>query len=276
MLDIDLCILIPITEEKTYALDNLFACLERLTLPPRTLIMWHINRSKPDFAEELRARYKRLPIASIHACDFTDFSGVCGHVRQQNGQVLDDSGAVARMLAIVKSREALRVAALEANCSRFLWLDADMLPPPDLVTRLMHHELDVVAGRCHIRRADQTRIAAWRYNPELPRDRRGNIIITPFAIATEGSLIWRKDLPNAEALSIAYIPNEWTGLQQVSGLGLAATLMTRPAMEAIQFVVQQVTSDDAEACRQLQDAGFPIYMDLDLPVGHLDEDGTVF
>lgn len=47
---------------------------------------------------------------------------------------------------IVNQRDQLADMALEAGSTHALWLDSDMMFPPDTVARLLSHDADIVAG----------------------------------------------------------------------------------------------------------------------------------
>lgn len=53
---------------------------------------------------------------------------------------------------LLNGREILAAQALRADASHILWLDSDMTFPPDTLTRLLHHNLALVAANCVTRR----------------------------------------------------------------------------------------------------------------------------
>ena len=70
-----------------------------------------------------------------------------------------------------------------------------------------------------------------------------------------------------------FLPESETGLQEVDGVGLASTLWSSEAAKKVDFHLQNLTSDDMLASSLLQEAGFQIFVDMDLHVPHLDASG---
>ena len=275
-----LVILVPIAEHKTYALPSLLDSILKLTLPHDHCFFFHVNRSKPAFAEHLRLELLRRNIPFALVFNGKDYASETVLLRERNGNVLDDPGAVAALLAIVEAREALLRGALMVKPERIFWLDADMVPPPDTVSRLMAHDKDVVSAKCFMRRAELPTVCAWRYDPALllaGRQRgRGVINLTLEELGGKPGVAWLHGKTDLLQLTQRFIPSDCTGLQEVDGVGLAATLWSAEAAKKVNFHLQNLTSDDMLASSLLQEAGFPIFVDMDLHVLHMDSaHGTV-
>lgn len=269
-----LVILVPIAEHKTYALPSLLDSILKLTLPHDHCFFFHVNRSKPAFAEHLRLELLRRDIPFAMVFNDKDYASETTLLRERNGNVLDDPGAIAALLAIAEAREALLRGALMVKPERIFWLDADMVPPPDTVSRLMAHNKDVVSAKCFMRRADIPTVCAWRYDPALllagRNQGRGPIDLTLEELGGKPGVTWLRGKTDLLQLTQRFIPEDSTGLQEVDGVGLAATLWSAEAAKKVIFHLQNLTSDDMLASSLLQEAGFPIFVDMDLHVLHMD------
>jgi len=269
-----LVILVPIAEHKTYALPSLLDSILKLTLPHDHCFFFHVNRSKPAFAEHLRLELLRRDIPFAMVFNDKDYASETTLLRERNGNVLDDPGAIAALLAIAEAREALLRGALMVKPERIFWLDADMVPPPDTVSRLMAHNKDVVSAKCFMRRADIPTVCAWRYDPALllagRNQGRGPINLTLEELGGKPGVTWLRGKTDLLQLTQRFIPEDSTGLQEVDGVGLAATLWSAEAAKKVIFHLQNLTSDDMLASSLLQEAGFPIFVDMDLHVLHMD------
>lgn len=275
-----LVILVPIAEHKTYALPSLLDSILKLTLPHDHCFFFHVNRSKPAFAEHLRLELLRRDIPFAMVFNDKDYASETTLLRERNGNVLDDPGAIAALLAIAEAREALLRGALMVKPERIFWLDADMVPPPDTVSRLMAHNKDVVSAKCFMRRADIPTVCAWWYDPTLllagRNQGRGPINLTLEELGGKPGVTWLRGKTDLLQLTQRFIPEDSTGLQEVDGVGLAATLWSAEAAKKVIFHLQNLTSDDMLASSLLQEAGFPIFVDMDLHVLHMDSArGTV-
>ena len=274
MFKLDLAVMVPISEHKRYAVPDLVRCLGALTAPLATAFFWHVNRSSRAFAEDLRAECVRAGLPFVMHYDATDYDEAAAGLRIQSGVVMADASGTASIQAIMAARQALRSGALSilSDDGYGLWIDADMLPPPDLFPRLSSHHRDVVAGRCHLRRADVATVAAWRLDP-IPTG--GVVRIRPDTFAVAGPR-WLNGSNNGQSAHIAYVPSDARGVVEVDGVGLAATLMTPRALAALSFSLDHYISDDMLASAQLKAAGFPIFVDMDTYVPHVDSDSQVY
>jgi GT2 family glycosyltransferase len=97
----------------------------------------------------------------------------CHHVGIK-ATVLMETGSL-----ICRQREMLVIGALEMNPTHIMWLDSDMMFPPDLVERLLDHDRDIVACNYPTRSLPfkgvaYTRIGDW--NSWLGHEPKGSVI----------------------------------------------------------------------------------------------------
>lgn len=150
---------------------------------------------------------------------------------------------------IYKSRTDLGLLALAEKADYILWLDSDMVFPPELLVNLMEDikGRDMVAGVCHMRRPP--------YEPVLYKKLRQGL--TPADNESEKYL----DYPKDEIFSI-------------EGCGFGCVLMRT---EVIQSVVDKYHElfaplpgygEDLSFCIRARGCGYEIHADPKVQVGH--------
>lgn len=138
---------------------------------------------------------------------------------------------------VARKRNLLAQRFLTSAAPWILFLDSDMVPPPDVAQRLLAHGRDIVSGLYVMRRA-----------PYLP-------------------MAWREQdgtrVPMAER----------TGLHAVDGVGFGCVLVRRVVFERISgpwFVASsEGMLEDVSFCTKARAAGFQLWVDADLPIGHI-------
>ena len=65
---------------------------------------------------------------------------------------------------LVNQREGLVDMARDANATHVLWIDSDMIVPPDSAQRLLSHRVDVVAGNYVTRQYPHKTVAYSKFN----------------------------------------------------------------------------------------------------------------
>jgi len=135
-----------------------------------------------------------------------------------------------------------------AEFTHLLFLDSDMLVPPDLVRRLVAHDRDVVGALCAVRHPPHTAYAGR----QTTADGIGH---------TSGPCFY----PLA--------PGQ--GLQAVDRIGTGVLLVARSVFTTVPEpwfapAFDGGDGEDMSFCEQLQRAGVPLWADTDLDVGHLD------
>jgi hypothetical protein len=113
-----------------------------------------------------RARTSQVSICvpcrdSVHAAFAFDLAKLLQHCAMAGLEVLPHFhiGTL-----IVNQREQLVNMALEAGSSHVLWLDSDMMFPPDTVQRLLAHDLALVAGNYVTRQYPHKTVAYTQLN----------------------------------------------------------------------------------------------------------------
>lgn len=269
-----LVILVPTAQHKAYALNAFLEAAPAMTLPFEHIWLIDMNRATPAYAEDVRWRIYRTGIPFVMAYNDKDYSEAAQAIRVHHGQVLKDDAAVVALQAIIDARERLRRAALMLQPSHILWIDFDMVPPPDLFIRLLSHEVDVVSAKCYMRRADVPTVAAWRYDPTSALAQQGRqIVFGPEVLTEKPGVAWLRSGHHQLHSITRYLTGDEEGLVEVDGVGLAATLWTPKAAEAVEFSLRNFSADDMLASAQLQASGLPIYVDMSLRVPHLDSTG---
>lgn len=133
------------------------------------------------------------------------------------------------------------------NCNRLCRLDIDWLWllgddhvfDPDLLLRLLAHDVDVVVPLCLKRQAPYDPVV---YSGE---DDHGSHVVA--------------DMPES-------------GLVEIHAAGSAGMLIRRHVLEAIPqpvFEAFGAQNEDLNFCRKVREAGFKLWCDLDAPLGHI-------
>ena len=121
-----------------------------------------------------------------------------------------------------------------------LFIDDDMVVPTDTLTRLLDHGVDIVGG-----------LAFRRNPPYLPCIAR-----------------WNAD--NQVMETVVDVPR--TGLVEVGGIGMGCTLIRRRVFETLaapRFAHRGGLGEDYSFCLLAAEAGFKIYCDTSLVIGHV-------
>ena len=135
--------------------------------------------------------------------------------------------------------------AMEHNCSHILFLDDDIAPPPDILNKLISHDKDVV-----------TALYLMREYPHLP-------IVFDESNEEKGS-----------ALNYELEPGN-QGLVEITNCGLGAVLIKTKVFEKLEQpwirlgqLKKDEWGDDIEFFNRVRRAGFRMYCDLSVHVGH--------
>lgn len=132
------------------------------------------------------------------------------------------------------------------DVTHVLWLDADMMPPSDAVRRLLAHDLPIVGGLCHGRRAPT---------------------FAPILLYREGEEYeYRYDFPR--------------GLVEVDATGAAFLLVKREVFEKIDDAYPTPGEgpfsnlgwgEDVAMCFRAKECGYKVFVDTTVEVKHLGE-----
>jgi hypothetical protein len=139
---------------------------------------------------------------------------------------------------IYKARENIADEMLKHDFTHLLFVDSDMSFPPDALKKLVSHDKDIVSGRAHKRVAN-------------------------FEPCFYKKCDWK------EAIIYHDYPE---GLIEVAAVGMAFCLIKREVFEKVSKPWFNPTFDigeDLAFCMRAQEAGFKIWVDTDLEIGHV-------
>jgi hypothetical protein len=146
---------------------------------------------------------------------------------------------------IVVSRNLLRKEVLEKGYDYFLSLEQDVIPPKDVIERLLQHDKKVVSG-----------VYFTKYTLH------GQEVLKP--------LLW--DAKEGEEMEfVAEEEVEKEQLLQVKAAGLGCVLIHKDVLEKIPFrlFTDRHTYDDMAFCSDLHKEGIPLYVDTSVKCKHL-------
>lgn len=172
----------------------------------------------------------------------------CEEIRLFEDTAPDDMEIVPR---IAKVREEIRKAFLKSDCTHLYFHDADMIPPYDIVERLLTHDRDIASGLYVMRKFTE---------PIVPVMGLGLRVTECSDIREQG--LFTND-----------------NVQEVISVGMGCMLIRREVLEkvcfrATSYYTHNKTSEDYQFCVDAFEAGFkkPV-LDLSLPCWHVDSDG---
>lgn len=132
--------------------------------------------------------------------------------------------------------------------THFMWVDDDMVFAPDAIAKLLARDLPIVGGLCHNRRHP--------YQPILMRRVDGSIGYSYVYDWPEGELV------EVDATGAAFLLVKREVFEK-----LAATL----PKEEQPFTMDKNGGEDVRFCERAKDAGFSIFVDTSVSVGHVGE-----
>jgi hypothetical protein len=170
---------------------------------------------------------------------------VCYHTLNTNDAI---SLKISEGTLIANQRAELSLDAMREGCSHLLFIDSDMRFPQDMISRLLAHDVDIVATNC-ARRRMPTGPTAQVYKENGDRE-----------------LVW--SMP------------ESTGLQEVGSVGMGVMLIKAGVFKALSEPWYETPwrsdkrgyiGEDVFFCRKAREAGFKIWIDHDVSkeIGHI-------
>ena len=141
-------------------------------------------------------------------------------------------------------RNELVKAAQELKCTHLWMADTDQIYPRDTLLKLLRHRLDVVSAKVH-----------RRYPPYDP-------------LLLRGKIHDYKSVPE----------EEWKagGLVEVAATGCGSIVYNMKVFDAVaepwfEFLIHEADpiGEDVHFCHKLKEAGFKIFVDCDIRIGHL-------
>ncbi len=154
------------------------------------------------------------------------------------------------------ARNTIHNLYLERSKAPYLFmLDSDVLPPPDVIERLIAHNLPAVAGYYH--KKEKFRV----------KDLQGNEFVTQRPVVY--------DFAKIDPETGRYLYNERsipkTGLEVVGAVGAGCWMIKREVLEKIgksPFSFAE-GGEDMDFCRKIQKAGYDVVVDWDCPCAHV-------
>jgi hypothetical protein len=170
---------------------------------------------------------------------------VCFHTLNTNDAI---SLKISEGTLIANQRAELSLDAMREGCSHILFIDSDMRFPQDMISRLLKHDVDIVATNC-ARRRMPTGPTAQIYKDNGDRE-----------------LVW--SMPDS------------TGLQEVGSVGMGVMLIKAGVFKALSEPWYETPwrtdkrgyiGEDVFFCNKARAAGFKIWIDHDVSkeIGHI-------
>lgn len=142
-----------------------------------------------------------------------------------------------------RNRNLLIDEALKYNCTHLLFIDDDMVPPANALTRLMEHDKDIVSGLYYMRTFPHQPVA------------------------------FDKVYDDGRCVHISL--NGHQGLIKVSACGFGFLLLKTRIFKVLSkpyvtlgHIEPDQWCDDIAFCKKLREADFEIFCDTNCPIGH--------
>ncbi|MBI2105460.1 hypothetical protein HYT56_01320 [Candidatus Woesearchaeota archaeon] len=149
---------------------------------------------------------------------------------------------------IIASRNILRQRVIDENYDYFLSLEQDVLPPADIIERLLQHKKEVMTG-------------VYFANNVIPGEISSKLIPLVYILEDKKTLSMR---PLNE-----YELWKNQGLMQVVSAGLGCVLISKKVLEKIEFRYELNSFDDRWFFLDLYNQKIPAYADTSIKCKHL-------
>jgi len=147
--------------------------------------------------------------------------------------------------SVSAARNNLVEQALDEGCDRLIMMDTDQIYPPDTLTRIMAHGKDVVGTPVHRR---------WPpFDPILYRGTLGRYVHVPDRECYSGNLV------EVDATGCGCIIYNTEVFQRIP----------RPWFLNTKTAAGNTVGEDIHFCHKLKEAGYKIFVDTGLSIGHL-------
>jgi len=215
----------PTSEHKAYCLEEYANAVKNLTYDNYDILL--VDNSKGDDYFE-RIKSLGLPVKKSDYCE----------------------GAKER---IVKSRNLIRDVVLNEGYDYFFSLEQDVIPPKDVIERLLAHNKEVVSG---------VYFKDYEFFDKNKRIFKKEVL--PLAYMT-----FDRDKDLMKQLKFKDVSGE--GLIEISLCGVGCILIDKLILKKIKFryVLDKKPFDDVWFCRDIREKGFKIYLDKSVKCKHL-------
>jgi GT2 family glycosyltransferase len=180
-----------------------------------------------------------------------------------------DLGDVSGMKKIVQCRNHIFNYAVENDYDYVLMMDSDVIPPVDILERLLAHKRDVVSGLYfgvfNVDRRQEVKPVAWKCLSEAEWEEvKGQLMSS----VVNGREDIRRNLTDEEIDS--------GELQEVIIPSAGCMLVSRDIFRRFKYGILDVpgkinTGDDIYFCRKVREAGVKMYCDPSVKCEHLTE-----
>lgn len=152
---------------------------------------------------------------------------------------------------IVHSRNLIREEVLKSEYDYFLSLEQDVIPPPDVIERLLSHDKDVVTG-----------VYFKEYFAQNAETNKVEKLVLP--------LIY-KTLDEENLREVEYHEIEGSSFMKVTACGLGCILISKEALKDITFRHNEKypAFDDMYFCKDAEQLKIPIFADTTIKCKHL-------
>lgn len=180
-----------------------------------------------------------------------------------------DLGDMAGMKKIVRCRNRIFSYAVEKGYDYVLMMDSDVIPPVNIIERLLVHEKDIVSGLYrglfNVDNRQEFKSVAWKCLSEEEWDEVGDQLMSDIVKGREDI---RRNLTDEEISS--------GELQEVIIPSCGCMLVSRDIFSKFKYGMLEVpgninTGDDIYFCRKVRKAGIKLYCDTSLKCEHLTE-----
>jgi len=170
------------------------------------------------------------------------------------------------MEKIIQSRNKILDYAINESYNYVLMMDCDVIPPVDIIDRLLLHEKDIVSGLYYsllnIYGKQEYRAVAWKGATD-EEFQKVKLMFSPGIIKSRDNL--RRHLTDEEI--------ESEELQEVIIPSAGCMLISRNVFQNVRYGLLDVsgydTSDDIFFCKKAREAGFKLYCDPTVECEHL-------
>ena len=233
----------PVFDGMEYCIDNFLSRLKSLSYGNYDILLVD-NSEGRDFAKKLKRGYG---INMLHL-DLKDMPG---------------------MKKIIRCRNRIFSYAVEKGYDYVLMMDSDVIPPIDIIERLLAHEKNVVSGLYYglfnVKNNREAKSVAWKCLSEEEWEEVGGQLMSNVVKKREDI---RRNLTEEEISS--------GKLQEVIIPSCGCMLVSRDIFSRFKYGILDVpgnisTGDDIYFCRKVREAGIKLYCDPSLKCEHLTE-----
>lgn len=154
---------------------------------------------------------------------------------------------------LARMRKGQRQLFLSGDWTHLYWHDSDMVPPVDIIPRLLALDVPVASGIYNRRGDKEVCLCVFSRFGVREGERPGDTVVDEIEMVD--------------------------GVASMAGAGMGCMLVQRDILERFGFrepssYTMDGNGEDVRWCRDLYEAGIPVTVDWKLPCWHVDDDGT--